>query len=335
MTTRRRAAGLGAAGVALAAGGRVALAYRAALKEARDRTSGALSTVIPTPFGGLEYAIGGHGRPVLMIHGAGGGFDQGLFFAAPLMRAGFKVIAPSRFGYLRSDLPADPSPENRADAFAALLDRLKIDRVPVVVGSAGALSATAFAIRHRDRCAALAAIVPLGYAPGAPAAPFTPMQQRLANAALRSDVLFWTMLKTRPDALMRTLLATEPEVVRAAPASEQARVREILHRILPVSQRRRGLANDMRLAAAIQPQDLAAIRAPVLAVSFADDRYGTLEAAQHLAASAPGARLAAFPSGGHVWAGHDEEMFGLIAGFLRETAEKGDVRDDAARAETA
>lgn len=33
-------------------------------------------------FGTLEYAVAGSGRPLLMICGTGGGFDQGLGFAA-------------------------------------------------------------------------------------------------------------------------------------------------------------------------------------------------------------------------------------------------------------
>ena len=35
----------------------------------------------------MEYAIAGTGPPVLMIHGTGGGFDQGLAFAEPLVAA--------------------------------------------------------------------------------------------------------------------------------------------------------------------------------------------------------------------------------------------------------
>ena len=41
-----------------------------------------------------------------MVHGAGGGFDQGLELG-DFARAGFRVIAVSRFGYLGTPLPAD------------------------------------------------------------------------------------------------------------------------------------------------------------------------------------------------------------------------------------
>ena len=72
-------------------------------------------------------------RPlILVIHGAGGGFDQGLEFARPLVDAGFQVIAPSRFGYLRTPLPQDASPMAQADAHASLLDALQLEKVAVV-----------------------------------------------------------------------------------------------------------------------------------------------------------------------------------------------------------
>jgi 2-hydroxy-6-oxonona-2,4-dienedioate hydrolase len=61
-----------------------------------------------------------------MIHGSGGGHDQGMAWARPLVQQGVRVIAMSRFGYLRTPRPADASPEAQADAHACLLDALGI-----------------------------------------------------------------------------------------------------------------------------------------------------------------------------------------------------------------
>jgi hypothetical protein len=47
------------------------------LTAARARLVGRSST-IQTSFGTLEYALLGEGEPVLIVHGAEGGFDQGL-----------------------------------------------------------------------------------------------------------------------------------------------------------------------------------------------------------------------------------------------------------------
>jgi hypothetical protein len=67
------------------------------MARARSRVSTG-STVFEGRFGAMEYETAGNGPPCLMIHGTGGGFDQGLAFAAPLVDAGWTVIAPSRFG---------------------------------------------------------------------------------------------------------------------------------------------------------------------------------------------------------------------------------------------
>lgn len=48
-----------------------------------------------------------------------------------------KFIIPSRPGYLRTPLSVDRTPKEQAEALAALLDTLKIDKVAVVGGSGG------------------------------------------------------------------------------------------------------------------------------------------------------------------------------------------------------
>jgi pimeloyl-ACP methyl ester carboxylesterase len=62
-----------------------------------------------TSLGTLEYSVRGTGEPILAIHGAGGGFDQAIDMTGALAQYQYRLIAPSRFGYLRSSLPADLS----------------------------------------------------------------------------------------------------------------------------------------------------------------------------------------------------------------------------------
>jgi 2-hydroxy-6-oxonona-2,4-dienedioate hydrolase len=121
-----------------AAGAFAYFRYRHDLSAAKARVSSG-SKLMNTPCGLIEYADVGTGAPVLVIHGAGGGFDQGLEFARPLIDHGFRVIAPSRFGYLRTPLPKDSkdaSPLAQADAHASLLDALQLHKVGVVGVSA-------------------------------------------------------------------------------------------------------------------------------------------------------------------------------------------------------
>jgi pimeloyl-ACP methyl ester carboxylesterase len=289
------------------------------MSRARAEIAPTRSAVIQTRFGKLEYAEAGSGPPFLMVHGTGGGFDQGLLFAKKIVAAGYRVIAPSRFGYLRSAMPADPSSENQADAFADLLEHLGISSIAVAGGSAGALSAMQFAIRHPDRCAALIPIVPAAYAPNRPPArPWSATQTFIAQTVLKSDFLFWAALVTAPDTLIRTLLATDPELLKAASPEERARVKDILWSILPVSARAEGLLNDAKLAGNPAPVALEKITAPTLTISLEDDLFLTADAARHIAATVPYARLIIYPSGGHVWVRHDDELFGAIGKFLRD-----------------
>lgn len=320
---RRRSLGaLALAGVAAGATGALAVhgRYRADLAAAHARIARG-SRLIATHAGPIEVGLSEGTRALLMVHGTGGGFDQGLQFSERLTAAGWRVIAPSRFGYLRTPFPADASSEAQADAFAHLLDALGIERLPVLGGSAGALSALQFALRHPRRCSALVPIVPASYVPGRQATPApAPWAERVIASLLSSDLVFWSGITLAPAVATKALLATDAEVVERASADERARVRRILWSILPVSARAAGLLNDARLASRPAPMALERITAPTLAVSVRDDGFGTFAAAQHIAATVPGARLLSFDSGGHIWAGHDAELFAQVDAFLRSKA---------------
>jgi len=99
-------------------GARAYLSYRRHIRANRERVRGA-SHMAETASGPIEYAENGGGAPALIVHGAGGGFDQGMELGRALARRGFKVIPMSRFGYLRTPLTADPSAAAQADAHEA------------------------------------------------------------------------------------------------------------------------------------------------------------------------------------------------------------------------
>lgn len=323
MVSRRLLLGLGIGASTLAAGsGATALSFGAAMARANAAVAPERSTVIASRFGDLEYAEAGAGTPLLMIHGTGGGFDQGLRFAQPLVERGYRVIAPSRFGYLRSSFPAEPIQANQADAFVDLLDHLGIETIAVSGGSAGALSALEFAVRHPARTAALLPVVPATHVPGRELAQTQPPEIGAAMLLLRSDFLFWAALNLAPDLMIGNLLATDPALLQSVSPAEAARARDILWSILPVSRRADGLVNDARLASNPAPSDFAAISAPTLAISVEDDRFNTAAAARHIGATVPGALSIIYPTGGHIWLGHNDELFDAVDSFLEEIGYK-------------
>ena len=296
--------------------------YRRDIGRAYDRIATG-SQIAQTRCGPIEYAVAGEGPPLLSVHGAGGGFDQGLELAAPLARSGFRVIAVSRFGYLRTPLPTDASAAAQADAHACLLDALNIKRAAVLGTSAGGPSSLQFALRHPDRTAALVLLVPAAYAPRPNQAPavHTPRGTPfLFDTALRSDFLFWAMGKLAHDTFIRGILGTPPEVVARASADEQARVGQIMEHILPVSPRRPGLINDGAVVSSLPRYELERIAAPTLAISVSDDLYGTFDGARYTADHVPNARFIGYPSGGHMLVGHNADATSRIAAFLKESA---------------
>jgi len=117
-----------------------------------------MNQLAQTARGTMEYALLGEGPVVMGIHGGPGGFDQALFLFDYVSANGFSLLAPSRPGYLGTPLSTGKTPEEQADAFAALLDTLGIDKVSLIFGSAGGASGYLFAIRHPDRVRCLVAI---------------------------------------------------------------------------------------------------------------------------------------------------------------------------------
>jgi 2-hydroxy-6-oxonona-2,4-dienedioate hydrolase len=298
----------------------VSVLYGRDLARAHERISSG-SHLAATRSGPIEYASVGTGPAVLFVHGAGGGFDQGLEFGRALADEGFQVIAMSRFGYLRTPLPTDAGAAAQADAHASLLDALGIERAAIVGGSAGAPSALQFALRYPERTSALILVVPAAYVPrpsGAPSLRAPAGVQFLFETALRSDFLFWAATQVARSTLTRAVLATPPSVVTESSPEEQARVASMLDHILPVSPRRLGLLNDAAITLNIERYDLEGISSPTLALSVADDLFGTFDVARYTAEHISGARFVGYPTGGHVWAGHHRELTGEIAAFLRE-----------------
>ena len=277
------------------------------------------SVLLQTRCGPIEYQEAGAGVPLLAVHGSGGGHDQGMAFASALAKQGIRVIAMSRFGYLRTPMPADASAATQADAHVCLLDALGIRRAAVMGGSAGAPSALQMAIRHPDRVSALVLLVPLAYKPPTQADSAPPMPAWVENTMMRligSDFLFWAALHVARDQVIKVVLATPPELLTAASPQERTRVNAMLDNILPVSARAEGLAHDTAVGKHLTPSPLQSIHLPTLVLSARDDRYGTYASAQYTAGLIAGAKFIGFDAGGHTWVGHDDEVMAAIVKLL-------------------
>jgi 2-hydroxy-6-oxonona-2,4-dienedioate hydrolase len=298
---------------AIVVAGTITASFRNEVGRARAALSdGRTANTMAVP---IEYAEQGAGMPLLSIHGAGGGYDQGLANAADFAGDGFRVIAPSRFGYLGTPIPQDTSPAAQADAIAILLNELKTEKAVVVGVSAGARSALELALRHPEKVAALILIVPGTYAPSSPVMIEDSRGSRIAfwlvNAG--ADFAWWTIQKIAPNVLIR-FLGVNPELVAAASKAEQERVMHIVSSVQPLSLRVAGINIDSNPDLRRLPLDR--IQAPTLVVSARDDLFNTLPAAEFAAGTIPNARLVIHETGGHLLVGHEDEVRAVISQFL-------------------
>lgn len=115
---------------------------------------------VETKAGIIEYSLTGSNGPVVMVvHGGLGGYDQARVMAARWINENnFRILCPSRPGYLGTPLESGRSMEEQADLFASLLDHLGIEKVVVVSASAGGPPGYVFAMRHPERVSAMIAI---------------------------------------------------------------------------------------------------------------------------------------------------------------------------------
>ena len=120
-------------------------------------TNGAVTA--DTSEGPIDYVDRGTGPAVLFVHGSPGGSDQGVLMTEFLVAAGFRVVTPSRPGYLGTPLTGDHvGPDQQAHLEAALMEALGIDRFGVMCWSGGGPSTYRLAVDHPDRVSALVAI---------------------------------------------------------------------------------------------------------------------------------------------------------------------------------
>jgi 2-hydroxy-6-oxonona-2,4-dienedioate hydrolase len=261
------------------------------------RRIGRGSRVVASPLGDLEYRRGGAGPAVLVIHGSGGGCDQGELIAEAVLGDGFDWIAPSRFGYLRSALPPEATFDDQARAYGYLLDHLDIDRVAVVALSHGGPSALLFAALEPERVSSLTLLsCGVASAPGGAQAEADHKGDRL-KAIFQYDLAYWGVSHLMRRQLIGLMGADEAVLAGLTPEKRKL-VDQLIERMNPVAPRYAGVAFDNR--AALPNERIAAIRAPTLILHAADDGLQLFRNAEFAAAMIPGARLRRFERGGHL-----------------------------------
>jgi pimeloyl-ACP methyl ester carboxylesterase len=298
----------------------VAAAFILDMRRSYERV-GEKGTVIPSPYGDIEFTEGGEGPDVLVIHGSGGGYDQGELIAEAVLGDEFHWITPSRFGYLKSSFHAGATWDDQAHAYAALLDHLRVDRVAVVAMSQGGPSALLFAVLYPERVSSLA-LISCGVATS------SSEDQSAANEKgdrlvmiFDHDFVYWGVAKFLKKLLM-DLIGVSPEVFANLTDEQRRLALRFIDEMNPVSLRSAGAAFDNR--ATMPGKRIAAITAPTLILHAVDDGLQLFSNAEFAADTIPNTRLVRFEEGGHFILGIEQlTISAAVASHIRSALSPG------------
>lgn len=279
--------------------------YRGDMRAARFRLAGLDRRYLHAPMcGTIEYAEHGAGTALLFSHPLFGGCDAGLGLAQTYAGDGFRVIAPSRFGYLGSTLPADASPAAQADAYALLLDAIGVDQAVVFGYSAGGPSTIQFALRHPDRTTAL--VFMASALPGRSSRPAKPLMQLVTG----SDFAFWALRRYLTGQLDRLFVAEDLLLT----AEQRATLRQTEAQMQPVRPRRHGVLFDLYLSnPVVRAFPLEEIAVPTLIINAEDDPLSAFDNAAQAATCIRGAKLLTIATGGHLLLGSEARIREQVA----------------------
>jgi pimeloyl-ACP methyl ester carboxylesterase len=197
------------------------------------------SHIAQTAVGPIEYIDVGSGTVILHAHGMGGGFDH-VQYCQFLINAGYRVIVPSRLGYLRTPLTWGKTPREQAEMYAMLLDELNIPQAAFYAISQGGASSLEFTQAYPERCLGLVFVSAFTRPPQSDE--FRRVLPYL-KALMSVDFVMWLLKPI----LVSTLISQARKALLHADqqdAEKMAALRHFFDTISQASLRGQGLVND-------------------------------------------------------------------------------------------
>jgi pimeloyl-ACP methyl ester carboxylesterase len=294
----------------------VCAVFRKDIGAARSQVRMIRRELFPSPLGDVEYRLDGDGPVVLISHGITGGIDHGMRLTNPdqwgAVCGPYRFLYVSRFGYLKSTLPADASSRLQARAYRDLLDHLGIDRVILFGNSGGGPSSLWFAVDYPERTRGL--ILHSSAVPG-------PVPAPIPRLIAGNDFFYWASVRLAPGMLLGLVLPGGI-IETLTPIQKDSLIDTIFMASLPVSLRSKGISFDNRESIpSINEIPFESVKAPTLIVQSEDDPR-ELEGAREMSRRIPDCSLLTF-GGGHFFIGHGKEIRGsvdrFISGLVSET----------------
>jgi pimeloyl-ACP methyl ester carboxylesterase len=273
------------------------------------------SEIFTTDQGDIEYAVTGEGIPVLFLHGAGGGYDQGLWGSKVYLGDGYKFVSVSRYGFLRSPIPVNASIKTQAALYKELLDYLEIEKVVVIGVSAGGPSATQFANDYPERVSTLILVsaVSMRSAPGDK----DPFFVNIIHTIQQSDYAYWIISKNFQSQFL-DLLGVPSDVYQTYTSEQKILAQEMLDVMHPMTQRHKGTINDGKMIELDDPST-ENLSAPTLIIHAKDDALVSYEHAENAHRRIKQSELILFDTGGHAMLSQLDEIRKLTNTFVNES----------------
>lgn len=270
-----------------------------AVKESKERLAAYGVETVQLSYGNMSYVDTGEGETILSIHGIFGGYDQA-YDTCKDFSSDYRIIAPSRFGYLGSDILGDGTPAEQATAYVELLDKLGMDKVYLLATSAGGSVAIRLALDYPERTKGLILYCS--------AMPFTEKPEKYSEYAGPPAFLCndFTMFLISP--LFDPIMGMESSTI---------------YNMLPVGDRKNGVVLDasvtnLDMARNYDDYRIEELQVPTLVFHAKDDKLASYTDAEKAVKRFSNCTFIPFESGGHLIAGHGDEIKEAVSKFIGE-----------------
>ncbi len=268
-----------------------------AVNQSRERLAAYEAETVTLSYGDMTYVDKGAGEAILSVHGIFGGYDQA-YDTCKGFSSDYRIIAPSRFGYLGSDILGKGTPAEQTNAYVELLDRLGIAKVYLLATSAGGSVAIRFALDYPERVKGLILFCS--------AMPFTQKPEKYAEYAGPPAILCNDFAMFLISPLFEPIMGMEPSTI---------------YSMLPIGDRKDGVILDASvtnpdMARNFDHYQIESLQAPALILHAKDDKLVSYEDAIHALSRFPKYRFISFETGGHLMVGHSKEIEKAVSEFI-------------------
>ncbi|MGI6216382.1 MAG: alpha/beta fold hydrolase [Coriobacteriales bacterium] len=269
------------------------------MTESNERLASYGAETAQLSYGNMTYVDTGEGETILSVHGIFGGYDQA-YDTCKDFSSDYRIIAPSRFGYLGSDILGDGTPAEQAKAYVELLDKLGIEKVYLLATSAGGSVAIRFALDYPERTKGLILY--------SSAMPYTEKPEEYPEYAGPPEFLCNNYAMFLMSPLFEPIMGMDPSTI---------------YTMLPIDERKDGVVLDasvtnIDMARNYDDYRIEDLQVPTLVIHAKDDKLASYEDAEKAVKRFPNCTFISFESGEHLMEGHSEEIKEAVLEFTGE-----------------